>query len=38
VHYLEQKQRVKNFDENVHEPLSSDTRHMLAGVIQDLAS
>jgi hypothetical protein len=38
VHYLEQKQRVKNFDDNVHEPLSSDTRRMLAGVIQDLAS
>jgi hypothetical protein len=38
VHYLEQKQRLKNFDDNVHEPLSSDTRRMLAGVIQDLAS
>jgi hypothetical protein len=37
VHYLEQKQRVRNFDNNVHEPLSSDTRRMLAGVIQDLA-
>ncbi len=38
VHYLEQKQRVKNFDSNVHEPLSSDTRRMLAGVIEDLGS
>ena len=38
VHYLEQKQRVNNFDNNVHEPLSHDTRRMLAGVIQDLAS
>jgi len=38
VHYLEQKQRVKNFDNNVHEPLSSDTRRMLASVVQDLAS
>ena len=37
VHYLEQKQRVRNFDENVREPLSADTRRMLAGVIQDLA-
>ena len=38
VHYLEQKQRVNNFDNNVHEPLSHDTRRMLVGVIQDLAS
>ncbi|HLZ06520.1 MAG TPA: hypothetical protein VKR55_30795 [Bradyrhizobium sp.] len=38
VHYLEQKQRVKNFDDNVHEPLSSDTRRMFARVIEDLAS
>jgi hypothetical protein len=38
VHYLEQKQRVRNFDANVREPLSNDTRRMLAGVIQDLAS
>lgn len=38
VHYLEQKQRVKNFDDHVHEPLSSDTRRMLAGVVRDLAS
>jgi len=37
LHYLEQKQRVKNFDENVHEPLSSSTRRMLVGVIQDMA-
>ena len=37
VHYLEQKQRVKNFDDNVHEPLSSDTRRRLASVIMDLA-
>jgi hypothetical protein len=38
AHYLEQKQRLKNFDANVREPLSSDTRRMLASVIQDLAS
>ena len=38
VHYLEQKQRVKNFDNNVHEPLSRDTRRMLASVVQELAS
>jgi hypothetical protein len=37
LHYLEQKQRIKNFDDNVHEPLGSDTRRMLAGVIEDLA-
>lgn len=38
VHYLEQKERVKNFDEHVRPPLDSDARHMLAQVIQDLAS
>ncbi len=37
LHYLEQKQRVKNFDDNVHEPLSSSTRRMLVGVIEDMA-
>jgi hypothetical protein len=38
VHYLEQKERVKNFDEHVRPRLDSDARHMLAQVIQDLAS
>jgi len=38
VHYLEQKERVKNFDEHVRPPLDSDARRMLAQVIQDLAS
>ena len=37
LHYLEQRQRVRNFDENVHEPLSSSTRRMLVGVIEDMA-
>ena len=38
VHYLEQKERVKNFDAHVRPPLDSDARRMLAQVIQDLAS
>ncbi len=38
VHDLEQKQRVKNFEDHVREPLSSDARRMLAHVIEDLAS
>ena len=38
VHYLEQKERVKNFEEHVHPPLSSDARRMLVHVIEDLAS
>jgi len=38
VHYLEQKERVKNFDEHVRPPLDGDARRMLAQVIQDLAS
>jgi len=38
VHYLEQKERVKNFDEHVRPPLDSDARRMLARVIEDLAS
>ena len=38
VYYLEQKERVKNFEEHVRPPLSSDTRRMLADVVQDLAS
>jgi hypothetical protein len=38
VYYLEQKERVKNFEEHVRPPLSNDTRRMLANVVQDLAS
>jgi len=38
VHYLEQKERVKNFDAHVRPPLDSDARRMLAQVVQDLAS
>jgi hypothetical protein len=38
VHYLEQKERVKNFDEHVRPPLSGEARRMLAQVVQDLAS
>jgi len=37
VHYLEQKERVKNFDEHVRPPLDSDARRLLEQVIQDIA-
>jgi len=37
VHYLEQKERVKNFDAHVRPPLDGDARRMLAQVVQDLA-
>ena len=36
VHYLEQKQRVRNFDEHMRDPLSSETRRMLTGIMKDL--
>jgi hypothetical protein len=38
VHYMEQRQRVENFEAHMREPLGDDTRLMLANVIQDLAS
>jgi hypothetical protein len=36
VHYLEQKQRVRNFDEHTRGPLSADARRMLSGAIRDM--
>lgn len=38
VHYLEQKQRVKNFEEHTSGDMSSDTRRALAQMIGRLAS
>lgn len=38
VHYLEQKQRVKNFEEHTSGDLSTDTRRALARMIGSLAS
>jgi hypothetical protein len=38
VHYLEQKQRVKNFEEHTSGDMSSDTRRALAQMIGSLAS
>jgi hypothetical protein len=38
MHYLEQKQRVKNFEEHMRDPLSDTTRHLLAGIITRMAS
>jgi hypothetical protein len=37
-HYLEQKERVRNFEEHTRGPLSSETRHMLAGIIKDMVA
>ncbi len=37
VHYLEQKERVRNFEEHTRGALSSDTRRMLTGIIKDMA-
>jgi hypothetical protein len=38
VHYLEQKQRVRNFEEHTSGDMSSDTRRALAQMIGSLAS
>lgn len=38
VHYLEQKQRVKNFEEHTSGDMSSDTRRALAQLIGGLAA
>jgi hypothetical protein len=37
VHYLEQKERVRNFEEHTRGALSRDTRRMLTGIIKDMA-
>lgn len=37
VQYLDQKERVRNFDEHTRGPLTSDTRRMLAGIVENLA-
>jgi hypothetical protein len=37
VHYLEQKQRVRTFDEHSRDPLSGETRRMLTDVIKNMA-
>ena len=38
VHYLEQKERVRSFEEHTRGPLSDDARQMLASIIKDMAS
>jgi len=37
VHYLEQKERVRNFEEHTNGELGRDTRRMLTGIIKDMA-
>ena len=37
VQYLDKKERVRNFDEHTRGPLTSDTRCMLAGIVEDMA-
>jgi hypothetical protein len=38
VHYLEQKERVRNFEEHTRGPLSSDAARILAGIIRNAAA
>jgi hypothetical protein len=38
MHYLEQKERVRNFEEHTRGPLSSDAARVLAGIIRNMAS
>ena len=37
LHYIEQKERVQNFEEHTRGPLSSDATRVLAGIIKGLA-
>jgi len=38
LHYLEQKERVHNFEEHTRGPLSADTARILAGIIRNMAA
>ena len=38
LHYLEQKERVRNFEEHTRGPLSSDAARILAGIIGNMAA
>lgn len=38
LHFLEQKERVRNFEEHTRSPLSSDAARILAGIIRNMAA
>jgi hypothetical protein len=38
LHYLEQKERVKNFEEHTRGPLSPDAARILAGIVRNMAA
>jgi hypothetical protein len=38
MHYLEQKERVHNFEEHTRGPLSADAARILAGIVRNMAA
>jgi len=38
LHYLEQKERVRNFEEHTRGPLSADAARILAGIVKNIAA
>ena len=38
MHYLEQKERVRNFEEHTRGPLSSDAARILASIVRNMAA
>ncbi len=38
LHYLEQKERVRNFEEHTRGPLSADAARILAGIVRSMAA
>jgi hypothetical protein len=38
LHYLEQKERVRNFEEHTRGPLSADAARVLTGIIRNMAA
>jgi hypothetical protein len=38
LHYLEQKERVRNFEEHTRGPLSADAARVLAGIVKNMAA
>jgi hypothetical protein len=37
LHYLEQSDRVRRFEEHTHDPLSKDAGHILARIVKEMA-
>jgi hypothetical protein len=38
LHYLEQKERVRNFEQHTRDPLSPDAARILAGIVRNMAA